>query len=186
MSAATWRERVRRLRRRWRALGRDARGVTAIEFGILAVPFFVIIGAILETALVFFAAQVLDTAVQDSSRLLRTGQAQQAGFGLDQYRQQVCSGLYGLFDCDDLRLNVRVLGSGTGFGAFSRSLPVNPATGAWDFTQGYSGGGGDDVIMIEAYYKWRTLLDFGGFNLASLPDGTRLLGSVRVFRNEPF
>ncbi|RYE39513.1 MAG: pilus assembly protein, partial [Hyphomicrobiales bacterium] len=56
--------------------GRDDRGVTIIEFGILALPFFTIIAAILETSLVFFAGQILDSAVQDAGRLIRTGQMQ--------------------------------------------------------------------------------------------------------------
>ena len=38
------------LGRKGRNFARDERGVTAIEFGILALPFFMIIGATLETS----------------------------------------------------------------------------------------------------------------------------------------
>src|SRR5690606_2566182 len=69
-----------RLNRRRRALGRDERGVTAVEFGLLALPFFTIIAAILQTSLVFLADQVLESAVHDAARAIRTGQAQEAGF----------------------------------------------------------------------------------------------------------
>ena len=58
--------------RRWRGFAHDESGVTAIEFGLLAVPFFSILGAILETSLVFLSGQVLESAVQDASRLIRT------------------------------------------------------------------------------------------------------------------
>ncbi len=36
--------------------------------------------AIMETALVFFASQTLETAVADSARLIMTGQAQNQNF----------------------------------------------------------------------------------------------------------
>ena len=56
-----------------RRFGRGEGGATAIEFAILAPVFFAIIGAAMETALVFFAGQMLDSAVHDTSRLIRTG-----------------------------------------------------------------------------------------------------------------
>ena len=64
------------IRRRAQAFARDERGATAIEFALLALPFFTLIFAILETSIVFLAGQILDSAVQDASRKIRTGQAQ--------------------------------------------------------------------------------------------------------------
>jgi hypothetical protein len=40
--------------------------------------------------------------------------------------------------------------------------------------------------MVQAYYKWPVILNFGGFNLQTAGDGTHLLSAVRVFSNEPF
>jgi hypothetical protein len=40
--------------------------------------------------------------------------------------------------------------------------------------------------MVQVYYKWPVILNFGGFDLATSADGTRLMGAVRVFENEPF
>ncbi len=74
---------VRAMNVRTRTMGRfrrDEKGVTAVEFGLLSLPFFAIIGAILETSLIFMASQILDSAVNDSARLIRTGQAQAANF----------------------------------------------------------------------------------------------------------
>ena len=53
-------------------------GATVIEFAIVIMPFLALLFAILETALVFFAGQVLETAVTDASRLVMTGQATSA------------------------------------------------------------------------------------------------------------
>lgn len=162
---------------------KDETGVTAIEFGLLALPFFAIIGAIMETALVFLASQVLDSAVNDSSRLIRTGQAHVANYDSVAYRAAICDGLYGLFDCANLKIKVSPVAnfSGANIGA-----TTDPITGAWTVTENYNHGIGADIILVEAYYKWPIALNLFDFNLANLPDNTRMLSSVRVFRNEPF
>ena len=171
--------RLRRLRR----FARSERGTTAIEFGLLALPFFAIIAAILETAIVFFAAQILDSGVQDTTRLIRTGQAQQAGFTISEFRDELCDHLYGMFDCDQLKIKVTTIAT---FSAAGVSAPVDPDDGTWTIAEAYDQGQGSSVILVEVYYKWPIVLNFASFDLADLPDDTRLLGAARVFRNEPF
>lgn len=180
---------------RARGFARDDRGVTAIEFAILALPFFTIITAILETALVFLAGQILDSAVNDSSRLIRTGQAQTSTPAYDAaaYREAICAGLYNMFDCDladdKLRVNVTVISD---FGAVALGYPLKTGEDCkkddcdWTLSDGYQPGKGGDVVLVQAYYKWPIVVNLPGFNFQTLPDGTRLLGASRVFRNEPF
>ena len=48
----------------WRSFARDREGSSAVEFGLVALPFMAILLAILETGLVFFASQVIETAVE--------------------------------------------------------------------------------------------------------------------------
>lgn len=181
---------------RGRAFGRDERGVTVIEFAFLAVPFFTIIAAILETSLIFLAGQVLDSAVQDSARLIRTGQAQTRSptpYSADDFRNAICAGLYNMFDCskdkDRLRVSVTVL---TDFSAASLGYPLKTGGDCkkdkcdWTLADAYAPGKGGSVVLVQAYYKWPTVVNLPGFNWQTLPDGTRLLGASRVFRNEPF
>ncbi len=180
------------IRRRGQSLARDDRASTAIEFGILAVPFFALIGAIIETSMVFFAGQVLDSAVQDAARQIRTGQAQgQAGYTIDSFRNEICNGLYRLFDCSKVKVKVSVL---TTFSNTNTTLSqpiktgctITPTEDCWNVTQTYAPGVGSSIVLVEAYYKWPVIINFGGFNLQNQPDGSRLLAAVRVFRNEPF
>ena len=90
--------RIRPPRLSWlRRFVRNERGATAIEFALLSVPFFALTGAILETAIMFLASQMLDGAVQDASRLVRTGQAQTNNYTIDTFRSAVCNELFGLF-----------------------------------------------------------------------------------------
>ena len=178
--------------RRARQFGRDERGVTVIEFAFLALPFFTIVAATLETSLVFLGGQVLDSAVDGASRLVSTGQAQTAGYTDTDFRKAICDGLYGMFTCSDtskLRINVSVV---SGFDAATMGYPLDTGTKCtatkcdWTLAEGYSAGVGSDVVLVQVYYKWPTVVNLPGFNFQTLPDGTRLLGASRVFRNEPF
>ena len=81
------------------ALLHDRRCVAAVEFALVAPVFFALLFAIIETALVFFSSQVLETVAQDSARMIMTGQAQSGGFNQAQFKADVCSRISVLFDC---------------------------------------------------------------------------------------
>ncbi|WEK03572.1 MAG: pilus assembly protein [Candidatus Devosia phytovorans] len=170
---------------------RDERGATAVEVGLLALPFFTIIGAILETALIFLSGQILDSAVQDTSRFIRTGQMQAAKYDIEQFRTNMCGRLYGLFKCADLHIEVQVLNS---FNAVNIKAPVNPSCTStdkevcpdWSRTESWQPGQGSSVIAVQVYYRWPIMLNFGGLSLANMPNNIRIMGAAAVFRNEPF
>ena len=186
---------------RWRrGFARDESGVTAIEFGLLALPFFSILGAILETSLVFLSGQVLESAVQDASRLIRTGQAQEASVTADGFKTLVCDRVFGLIrNCEGLHIEVDVIDA---FSDVDVSAPVNwscaaPGPGQteaeasascadWTRPESYTPGNGSSIVMVQVYYKWPVIVPFGGLGLSNLPDGKRVMGAATVFRNEPF
>jgi Flp pilus assembly protein TadG len=185
---------------RRRAFVRDERGVTAVEFGLLALPFFSILGAILETSVVFLSSQVLESAVQDTSRLIRTGQAQGAAMTLANFKSSICDRVFGLFrDCDGLHVEVKVVSA---FSNVDVTAPVNwtcavPAPGQteaqasaacaqWTRPETYTPGSGSNIVVVQVYYKWPVIVPFGGLGLSNLPDGRRVMGAATVFRNEPF
>src|SRR5260221_9290025 len=82
-----------------RRLLREQGGAAAVEFAMVAAPFLAMVFAIMETAVVFFAGQTLETAGADSARLIMTGQAQTQGFDQAKFKQAVCAKIYGLFNC---------------------------------------------------------------------------------------
>lgn len=171
---------------RGRAFARDDRGVTAIEFGLLALPFFTIIYAILETTMVFFAAQILDSAVEDASRMVKTGQAQSAGYTIDDFRTLMCGYTFNIFDCSQIKIKVAKI---TNFSSTTTSNTVQTCTTTtctWTVAEGFSPGVGREVVQVFAYYRWPLLVNLPYFNLKNQPDNYRLLGATRVFRNEPF
>lgn len=166
-----------------RRLLRSERGATAVEFGLLAPIFFAVIGASMETALVFFAGQVLDSGVHDSSRLIRTGQVHQQAMTASQYRDDICGRLYGMFDCDGLRISVREIDA---FSNFAVGTPVDPETGDWTLQEHFNPGTRSSIVLVEAYYKWPTIVAIPALMTGVTGDGKRILGAARVFRNEPF
>lgn len=165
---------------------RDERGATMIEFALLAAPFFAIVGAILETAVIFLASQVLDSAVNDASRLVRTGQAQAAGFDSAAFKSAICDRTFGLINCEDIVIRVTPIDNFTSANINSPVETVCQDKCNWTLDEDFDGGKGLSTIMVQAYYKWPMVLGFGGFDETRLADGTKLMGSVRVFRNEPF
>lgn len=165
---------------------REESGATIIEFALLSVPFFAIVGAILETAVIFLSSQVLDSAVHDASRLVRTGQAQAASFDEEDFRAAICDRLFGLFNCEELRVRVAPIDN---FASATVTPPVENDCAErcnWTLDEAFRAGEGASTMMVQAYYKWPIVLGFGGFDQTRLADGTKLMGSVRVFRNEPF
>jgi Flp pilus assembly protein TadG len=171
--------------RRGSDLARDDQGVTVVEFALLAPIFFTMIFAILETAMVFFASQVLDSAVEDASRKIRTGEAQTAGFQMTDFRSLLCDSTFGLFDCAQIRLNVRNIGS---FAAANEPVVQNCTEIAcsWTLEELFLPGVGREVVQVRAFYRWPLVITLPYFNLKNQPDNYRLIAGTRVFRNEPF
>jgi len=161
--------------------GRD--GAVALEFAIVSIPFFALMFAIIETALMFFVSQILDTAVTKASRQIRTGQAQQAKMDAGAFKTEVCKSMLGLVDCRaNLYVDVKTYAS---FGSYSPTSPIDPATKEMKPTT-YTPGGSGSIVVVRAFYAWPTYFTPLSANATKLADGRRLLGAVVAFRNEPF
>jgi Flp pilus assembly protein TadG len=165
-----------------RFLRQDGAGTT-VEFGLLAAPFIAALFAILQTALVFFAGQTLETAAAASARLVFTGQAQTNGWSAAQFKQQVCNQIHGVFNCNSgVYVDVETYPS---FTAVSLGLPVS--NGVFNSSAlGYNPGGPGDIVMLRLYYKYPVYVNLLGFNLSNLNGGLELLTATAVFKNEPY
>jgi Flp pilus assembly protein TadG len=162
---------------------RQQDGTTAVEFSLIAAPFLALVFAIMETAIVFFAGQALETAAADSARLIMTGQAQSSGFNQSQFKQAVCAKVYGLFNCNGgLYVDVKSYSS---FATIPTSKPIN--NGQFDTSNfGYAPGGPGDIVVVRLMYQWPVYVSLLGLNLADTSGGKRLLMSTVAFRNEPY
>jgi Flp pilus assembly protein TadG len=163
--------------RGWR---RCERGATAVEFALIAVPFLALLTAMVETALVFFAGQVLQASTSEAGRLIMTGQAQ--AMTASQFQQAVCDGAGGLFTCSQLSVNVQT------FGNFTSAAGPNPIqNGKIDTSNfGFSPGKPGQIEVVQAFYPWPLGLDLLGLNLNNVNGDSHLLAATAVFRNEPY
>lgn len=163
---------------------RQPSGATAVEFGLIAVPFFFLKMAIIETALVFWAGQMLETGVAESGRMIRTGQVQAQGMDAGQFRTILCGELVVMFDCDG-RLAIDVQRA-VSFDAADLDRP--PVDGAGNFNGGFGfdPGLGGETVIVRAFYRWPVLFNFFGLDAADIGGRQRLLMATTAFRNEPF
>src|SRR5215831_2712619 len=121
-----------------RRLVRQQSGATSVEFALVAAPFLAMVFAIIETAVVFFAGQALETAAADSARLIMTGQAQTQGFDAAAFKNAVCAKIYGLFNCSTgVSVDVQTF---TSFSNVSNTNPVD-ASGNFNLNPSYNPGG---------------------------------------------
>ena len=165
-----------------RRFARQDDGAAAVEFGIVAAPFLALMFAIMETALVFFAGQTLETAVADSARLIMTGQAQSQSFDAAAFKNSVCSKIGGLFNCQGgLYVDVKKYSS---FGAVDNSAPTPQPDGTIATT--YDAGGPGDIVVVRLMYQWPVYASLLGFNLSNFGSNKRLLIATAAFRNEPY
>jgi Flp pilus assembly protein TadG len=156
---------------------------TTLEFGLLVAPFVAGLFAILQTAMVFFAGQTLETAAAVSARLILTGQAQLNGWTAAQFKQQVCDQIHGIFNCSSgVYIDVETYSS---FAAVNLGMPVTDGSfNASDL--GYNPGGPGDIVMLRLYYQYPVFVNLLGFNLSNLNGGLNLFAATAVFRNEPY
>lgn len=167
-----------------RRFARHQKGAAAVEFAFVAAPFLALTFAIIETALVFFAGQTLETAVSDASRLILTGQAQNGGFSKQQFHDAVCANLTGgVFDCNKVYVNVTTFNS---FGAVTTAPPLNASQQLDTTNLGFSPGGPNCIVAVQLYYEWPIYVAMLGAYLSNLGDRHRLLVATSVFRNEPY
>jgi Flp pilus assembly protein TadG len=162
---------------------RQSGATTTLEFGLLAAPFVAGMFAILQTALVFFAGQTLETAAAKSARLILTGQAQTNGWTAAQFKAQVCAQIAGIFNCNSgVSVDVETYSS---FAAINLGMPVS--NGNFNAAAlGYNPGGPGDIVMLRLYYQYPVFVNLLGFNLSNLNGGYDLFAATAVFKNEPY
>jgi Flp pilus assembly protein TadG len=162
-----------------RNLVRRNDGTAAVEFGIVAMPFLCLMFAIMETALVFFAGQTLETAVADAGRLIMTGQAQNQAFDAAAFKNAVCSKIYGLFDCQNgIYVDVKKF---TSFSDIDMTPPLDK-DGNFQNAFNYQPGGPGDIVVVRLFYQWPIFVSL----LENMAGNKRLLIATAAFRNEPY
>ena len=159
----------------------DKEGTTAVEFAILAFPFFLLLFGIIECSLLFFAGQMLESAVDDVGRKIRTGQLDDT-MTEQQFKQQICSATALLFDCNKIDVDLQVAATFDKLGD-----PPVPKDGEVDHS-GYTFTAPcpEEIAMITVSYEWPVFTNYVAAQVSQLKDHNALLNAMAVFRTEPY
>ncbi len=176
---------ARRLRSTARRMRRDSRKASAaLEFGIIAPVFFVLLMGIIEDGVIYFAGTTLQYATDTTARLVRTGQAQAASMTQAQFRTNVCSNIAPLLACDsNLQIDMQ---SYTGYGNAAFSNPINASGNLNPTLNNYQPGSACNVVLVRAFYTWKVLTPVLSQFLTNISGGYHLITATAAFRNEPF
>ena len=180
-----------RWQKKFEAFCDDKRGIAAVEFALIAMPFFFLIFGLLEVCVIFIMSSILEHAASEAARQIRTGQLQNSGLAgvamETSFRQDVCDELFGLMSCDTrLKTDVQVFAD---FGATGSSpaLGFDGTTGDLDNSCfGFSAGGQNQIVVIRVFYEWDLIIPVMSAPLANMSNNRLLLQSTVAFRNEPF
>jgi len=166
-------------------LWRSESGGAAVEFALIAVPFLAVLMAIVESAVVLLAGQVLQTATTSAARQIMTGQAQNAGWSATQFKTYVCNGLTVMFDCGKLNIDVRAFSNFSTVNLPSVTNPDGTLTNNYVFQTG-NGGSTPDIVVVRMIYQWPILASGLGIGLVTSAGNTNTLVATAAFRNEPY
>ncbi|MGX7704764.1 TadE/TadG family type IV pilus assembly protein [Methylobacterium sp. Gmos1] len=168
-----------------------------MEFAMIGLPFLLLIAATTETALAFFAGQVLDNAVSGAARQLYTGQFQAARaadpapppdtttqqVALEKFKDAICGSRVAIFSCRSVKVDVLAFSDGA---SFTPASPIDAASRSWrsDFGTQYQKPGPGQIVIVQAAAEFPVF--FGFLNPNTLANGKRVLQSTVAFRTEPF
>jgi len=198
---------IRSSRRARRFLARFRRaddGTAAIEFGILAFPFFLLVFATIEAFIAFAGEQLLENAVDTMGREIRTGQiTSNTGRATDmtetQFRTRFCAEISLMIRCTDeenladqkLYLDVRQF---TTFANVPKGIPRISSEEWADLDPtgfDYNPGGPKSINIVRAYYRWEVMTDLVRPYITNIrPAGKMptdyLMVATAAFRNENY
>lgn len=153
-----------------RSFRRGREGSAAIEFALVAPMFFALLFAIIETGLVFFAGQVLETGTQDAARLIFTNQVQSQSMSQADFKAKICARVTSLFDCNSIQIDVQSFAPGT---TISITNPIN-SSGAFvsNFVYNVPPAGSSNTVVVRAFYQWPLYVTQLGYNISNINRGT--------------
>ena len=171
---------------------RDRSGATAIEFTALAIPFTLLVFAILESCISFAGQEVLANATDDVARLFRTGQIKKADNVTEaKLKQMICERIDVIVaeNCPGLIVDLRH------FNTFREASDASFAIVSGKVVLRNNGqpdqfkvdlGASMSKNMLRVFYQWPVMTDFLAKYMANLEGNKTLHFATVTWQNEPF
>ena len=179
-------------RRRRSLIGRftkNSEGTTTIEFVMLALPFSLLVFAILESCISFAGQQLLSNAADTVAREIRTGQLKAADITEASLKDEICSHIDILVaaGCPELEVDLRE------FATFEQAAAVKiKYIGSGDSrdidTSDFEVSPGPSLTknMLRVFYRWPVITDLMRKSLSNIQGSKTLHFASVTWQNEPF
>jgi Flp pilus assembly protein TadG len=178
-----------------RRLRTDAdKGWAAVEFALVAPVFFILLMGTIEAGIMFFAQSALQNALNDTARLVRTGQT--ACYTTDgsgncvaitaaQFRTALCAEVSAILTDCSTGVQFDANAYSAGFSVASNSSPLDGSKNL-PILSTFDVGNACDVVLVRAFYKWPVFTPGLNYFMADMAGSFHLLTSAAAFRNEPY
>lgn len=175
-------------RRLLRGFSRHHGGAASVEFAILALPFLLLVFAIIESCISFAAQQMLANATDDMARKFRTGQYRVEDMVKDQMliEKFICSRIRLVVANDCPGLVVDLKSYDTFAQAAASQIPVTSNGDIDERRFGIDLGRSGSKNQLRVFYRWPVITDFIRKSMSNLPDGKVVLHAIVTWQNEPF
>lgn len=190
----------------FRRLFRSKDGAAAIEFALLAIPYFLIVFAIIETFVAYTAEQLVANAVDTMGRKLRTGNitynhtTTTNNISKADFRRQFCGEISILIQCSEAEITTDAetnklwidAKSYTNYSDMPATVPIKSNGDLNTSSLTYSPGGPNTKNMLRVYYKWEIITDLLRPYISNIKPTDRsrpnyfLIVETSVFKNEEY
>jgi len=176
---------TRRRGRLFSRFARNRRGSVAIEFAALAIPFSLLLFAILESCVSFAAQEMLALSADNVARQVRTGQVRKAELTEPKLREMICDqiGIIVSDGCPGLEVDLREFPTFEDAAKVRVKFTADGDINTSDFD--VNPGGALSKNMLRVFYRWPVMTDFMRKSMSNLKDGKTLHFATVTWQNEP-
>ena len=177
-------------RHSWLRFRRNDEGVTAVEFAGVALPFFMLLFGLIGVAFFYFVLTSIEKGMDQTSRLIRTGQAQKSGMTVKQFKDRICSEAGSWIRCNNLQIFVKPYPSWAAVQPeacvdASGNPKSNPAPSGQMIS--VSSGGESEIVIVTACYKWDMPASIPFIDIDNMSNADAyMMQSTTAFRAEPY
>lgn len=169
----------------------DSGGATAVEVGLLGLPFFTLLVGVLALGFMMWASSTLDFATQKAARQIMTGSLQSANTTATQFQTSTLCGYLpsSVFDCTKLVVNLKTVTESaepTGWYNFVKTdksalspIPMNNSSTSFCL------GAGSAYQVLEVAYPF-PIFSKSLATASALLSNQIVVMSTAAFKNEPF
>lgn len=160
----------------------DNSGATAVEFGMVATPFFMLLFGILCVAIYFFTLFTLEVAVEVGSRQIRTRE----NLSTAAFKTNVCSMVPNYVQCAaKLQISVQEFADSAAITPASTHKCLDNSGNVNPVTPFDPGSAANPIVLVIACYEWELANLIPFLKLGNMGNGSMLIQAATTFRIEP-